>query len=168
MAINWPEGTQDQPAKILQVVQVVEQGVITFGTSLGDALSGSIIPSSTDSNILVQWSMFMGRGVDDYGLIQLYRGSSAISGATSTGSTSSSPNATGAATNRGSGSDQYVMQCLSGSYLDNPGVNTSTTYTMKARCTYGSNLYLNRAEAYNNNASYAVNTISTLTLFEVA
>ena len=167
MAINWPEGTQTLPSKIVQVVPSVQRGVITFGSSFGNAMSASITPSSTSSKVLVQWSLYFGRGPDDYGIIQLYRGTSAISGATSTGNTGSSPNATGSISNRGAGSDQYVMQCLSGSYLDSPGVNTNITYYMKARCTYGSNIYLNRPEAYNNNAGYAVCAISTFTLFEV-
>jgi hypothetical protein len=163
--VTLPSGTG---GKILQVVQVVEQGVITFGTSLGDAMSGSITPSSTSSKVLVQWSLYFGRGADDYGIIQLYRGSSAISGATGTGNTGSSPNATGAITNRGAGQDYHVMQCLSGSYVDSPGVNTSTTYHMKVRCPYGANVYLNRPEVYNNNQGYAICAISTFTLFEVA
>jgi len=164
--VTLPSGTG---GKILQVVQVVEQGVITFGTSLGDALTASITPSSTNSNILVQWSMHMGRGVDDYGEIKLYRDGSQVSGATSTGNTGSSPNATSGIFNRAAiGGDVHFVQCLAGSYLDSPATTSSTTYVMKTRCTYGSNVYLNRAETFNNNLGYAVGTISSLTLFEVA
>lgn len=162
-------GITSGAGKVLQIVQNVEQGPITFGTTLADALTASITPTSSNSKIIVQWSMHMGRGVDDYGEIRLYRGTSEISGARSTANTGSSPNATSGIWNRGSiAGDYHFIQCVAGSYLDSPATTSSTTYRMKAKCTYGSNVYMNRPEIYNNNYGYAVCAISSLTLFEVA
>lgn len=154
--------------KVLQVLQTVVQSSIVFTSTLADALTVSITPSSTSNKILVQWDTVWGRGADDYGAFYLYRNGSLVSGAISTAGTGLQPNGTGAIMNRGSNSlDVYVTHANSGSYLDSPSTTSSITYAIKAQCTYGSNIYLNRPEAIDN-AAYRVSSISSLTVMEIA
>ena len=165
--VTLPSGTAGA-GKVLQVLQTVEQGTIVFTSTLADALTISVTPSSTSSKILVQWDTAWGRGVNDYGAFYLYRNGSLVSGAVSTAGTGNQINGTGAIMNRGSNSlDVYVTHANSGSYLDSPNTTSAITYTIKAKCTLGSNIYLNRPEATDDD-SYRVSSISSLTVMEIA
>lgn len=158
---NAPSGS------IIQVVQTVVTAPITIGTSLVDVFSLSITPSFISSKILIEWDTNWGRGVDDYGAFYLYKNGSKVYGAVGDASYQDYQRATGAIMNRGSGQDQYVTQAASGKYLDATNTTSTVTYTIKALCTYGSNIYLNRAE-FVGDTGYQIRTISTLTAMEIA
>ena len=152
---------------IIQVKQSVEQTRISFGTSLANALTCSITPSSTSNKILVKCELIWGRSQDDYGAFWFYRDDVLISGATATSGTGNMVNAAGQISNRGNNaSDVYFQQAGAASFLDSPSTTSSTTYQIKAKCTYGSNIFLN-SSSNQNNAGHTIHGISSLTLMEV-
>lgn len=155
------------PGAVLQVVQGVVTYPITFTSTLADAISATITPTSSTSKILVEWDTVWGRGADDYGSFYLYKNGSVVSGAIADASYQTYQRATGAIMNRGAGQDQYVTASASGRYLDSPSSVLAQTYAIKAMCTYGSNIYLNRAE-FVGDTGYQIRSISTLTLTEIA
>lgn len=152
---------------VLQVVQTVVTYPMTFAGTLADVMSVAITPSSTSSKILVQWNTVWGRGSDDYGAFYLFRNGSKMYGATGDGSYQDYQRATGAIMNRGAGQDQYVTHSITGQYLDSPASTSAQTYLLKAFCSYGSNLYLNRAE-FVGDTGYQIRTFSTMTAMEIA
>jgi hypothetical protein len=158
---NAPSGS------VIQVVQAVVTAPITFNNTLADAISVSITPSSTNSKVLIEWDTVWGRGVDDYGAFYLYKNGSKMYGAVGDASYQDYQRATGAIMNRGSGQDNYVTHANSGKYLDSPSTTSAITYTIKAQCHYGSNIYLNRAE-FVGDTGYQIRSISTLTVMEIA
>ena len=162
-----PSGTVYIPGHMVQVVQTVVTNPITFTSSLADAITLSITPSSANSKILIEWDTVWGRGVDDYGAFYLYKDGSKVYGAVGDASYQDYQRATGAIMNRGSGNDHYVTHSNSGKYLDSPSTTSAITYAIKAQCTYGSNIYLNRAE-YVGDTGYQIRSISTLTAMEIA
>lgn len=156
------------PGTVLQVIQSVVTYPISFSLgSLADAISVAITPSSASSKILVQWDTTWGRGADDYGAFYLYRNGSKVYGATGDASYQDYQRAAGAIMNRGAGQDQYMTQAISGKYLDSPASTSAQTYTIKAYCSYGSYIYLNRAE-FVGDTGYQLRTFSTLTAMEIA
>ena len=152
---------------VLQVVQTVVTGPITFTGTLADAMSVSITPSSTNNKILVEWDTVWGRSVDTYGAFYLYKNGSKMYGASGDASYQDFQRATGAIMNRGSGQDQYVTHSNSGRYLDSPSTTSAITYTIKANATYSGSIYLNRAE-FVGNTGYQIRSISSLTVTEIA
>ncbi len=155
------------PGQILQVQQTVITYPITFTTTLADVMSVTITPKFSTSKVLVEWDTVWGRGVDDYGAFYLYKNESKVYGATGDASYQDYQRATGSIMNRGSGQDQYVTQAISGKYLDTPNTTSLLTYKLKAYCTYGSNIYLNRAE-FVGDTGYQIRTFSSFTLTEIA
>jgi hypothetical protein len=152
---------------VLQVVQTVVTGPITFNGTLADAISVSITPSSTNSKILVQWDTVWGRAVDTYGAFYLYKNGSKMYGASGDATNQDFQRATGAIMNRGSGQDMYVTHSNSGRYLDSPSTTSAITYAIKANTTYGGSIHLNRAD-FVGNTGYQIRSISTLTVTEIA
>mgnify|MGYP003136652150 CR=1 FL=1 len=153
--------------KVAQVVQDVEQGQITYSSSYADALSLSITPSSTSSKILLTWHCSVGRGQDDYGAVSLFKDGTIVSGAIANTATSNRVNASNAISNRGNlTGDIYFVNQTSNCFLDSPASSSAITYAIKIKCSYGSNVYLNRSE---NDADLSHNhkTMSSLTAMEI-
>ena len=153
--------------KVAQVVQDIEQGVITYSTTYADALSLSITPSSTSSKILLNWHCTLGRGADDFGAISLFKDGTIVSGAIGTSGTSNRPNASNVVSNAGNLSGTiYHQSIVSNCFLDTPSSTSALTYAIKIKATYGSNIYLNRAEN-ENDQGHNVRTMSSLTAMEI-
>ena len=153
--------------KVLQVVQDVEQGVFTYSSTYADALSLSITPSSTSSKILLSWHCTLGRGANCFGAISLFKNGTIVSGAIGTSGTSNRPNASNVISNAGSlRGTIYDQTIVSNSFLDTPSSSSAITYAIKVKATYGSHVYLNRAENTNDQA-HNVRTMSSLTAMEI-
>ena len=75
-------------------------------------------------------------------------------------------NALASISNRGAGQDGYFVNVMSGTYIHTPS-STSPTIKIKGKCTYGSNIYINRM-ANTNDTTYNIRTASFLHLYELA
>ena len=152
---------------IIQVVQTVKQAEQTIGTTEVDVISASMNLKHASSKVMICWSIAVGRGVDDYGTLKLFEGSSEISGAQGTTASGNRINALAAISNRGGGNDdQFLLNVLSGTYIHTPS-STSPTIKIKGKCVYGSNVYINRADN-DNDQPYNIRTASFLHLYELA
>ena len=153
--------------KVAQVVQDIEQGVITYSTTYADALSLSITPSSTSSKILLNWHCTLGRGQDDFGAISLFRDGTIVSGAIGNTGSGNISNASNVVSNAGNLSGTiYHQSIVSNCFLDTPSSSSAITYAIKIKATYGANIYLNRAEN-TNDQGHNVRTMSSLTAMEI-
>jgi len=170
MAINFPEGTQNLPAQILQVKQTVKQS--TFSETVNRnvetgscGLDVTITPSTTSSKILLIIQTSIGFITDDNVGFVLKRGSTTLTGYLPTGYSSRAPMAAASATN----SNAYMCQ-LSGNYLDSPSTTSAVTYSVRLKYARGDDnrtLYLNRTEQ-NDDASHKARSCSVITAMEVA
>ena len=133
MAINFPEGTQDLPSKIVQVVQATYTGSSTHASSsfTDTGIQVSITPKSSSSKVLIMTSFLFGQTKsvnavqDNMKYFTLFRGSTNIA----PGNTRffAHQNESGTSANF----DEQT-QVASITYLDSPATTSSTTY--KLRC----------------------------------
>lgn len=169
MGINFPEGTQNLPSKIIQVVQTVKTGTYTSSNSSGvfpvTGMSASITPKATSSKILIIMSINGDNQKDNCGGgFRIYRNSSHLTGATapSAGNRYVTNTAFGANANRDqSGMNNNFM------ILDSPSTTSSLTYELYIVKTSSDRWYLNRGQT-DANESDDPRMISTVTLMEVA
>ena len=165
--IQKGDGSAFSFGKLLQVVQDVEQGIITYSTSYPDALSLSITPSSISSKILLSWHCTLGRGQDDYGAISLFKDGTIVSNAIGNTGSGNISNASNVVSNAGNLSGTiYHQSIVSNCFLDTPSSSSAITYAIKIKATYGANIYLNRAEN-TNDQGHNVRTMSSLTAMEI-
>jgi len=161
-------GANSGKGKVLQVVQVVEKGAVTFSTgTYANALSLLITPSSASNKILLLWSISGGVAADAYGSIALFNGATEITGAKSTAGTGVQINASNGFSSNASTSMQYFLNSASNSYLDNPSTTSQINYIIKMRVNYNSAIYMNRI-GNTGNTTWNHNGISTLTAYEIA
>ena len=153
---------------IIQVVQAVKQSVQTIGINQeNDVMSATINLKHASSKVMICWAITVGRGNDDYGFLKLFEGSSEITGASGNTGTSNRPNALEAISNRGGGNDdKHLTNRCSGTYIHTPS-STSPTIKITAKCTYGSNVYINQA-AQDDDQPYNIRCASFLHLYELA
>ena len=151
---------------IIQTVSSSFNGVQTIGTSDTDITDLNCSMTIASGNkVLILVNLYAGQGVDDYGIFRIVNGSNIAIYQNSTG-TGSQSNASMISTVSGSDTnDVYKVSNHSLNYLWTPGV-TSITVKVRGRCTYGSSLYINRAED-TSNAGYANRATSHLTIMEV-
>ena len=153
---------------VLQVVQDVQKGAVTFSTgTYANALSLNITPSSTSSKILISWNVSCGVGSDDYGSLALFNGATEITGAKATNGSGNRINASNGISSPGGVGFNYVLQSISNSFLDSPNTTSEINYIIKMKVNYGSAVYMNRIgqtddDTWNNNG------ISALTAYEIA
>ena len=154
--------------KILQVKQFAKSDVVSAqpGTSFAD-ISGfttTITPSSSTSKILV--TIMINASGNDTTALRLLRGSTNILlGDTVTNKISVAAGIYSG--NSSTGTNYYGGEMNTLVKLDEPGVDTELTYKMQWRASNGSNtLYLNRNTS--DTSQYAMRTVSTITLMEVA
>ena len=151
---------------IVQVVQTVKQAEQTIDSTEADVISATINLKHASSKVMICWSIAVGRGDDDYGYLKLFDGSSEITGASGNTASGNRVNALAAISNRGAGDDRYFLNVLSGTYIHTPS-STSPTIKIKGKCTYGSNVYINKI-AQDDDALYNIRTTSFLHLYELA
>jgi hypothetical protein len=169
MAINFPEGTQSLPSKIVQVVQTVKTGTYTSSNSSGTfevtGMNASITPKASSSKILIIFSLNCDNQKDnDGGGFRIYRNGAHLTGATapSAGSRYIVNTTFGANANRDqSGMNKNFM------ILDSPNTTSSRTYSLYIHKVSGDRWYLNRSQV-DANQSDDPRMISTVTLMEVA
>ena len=165
MALNFPEGTQDLPARVIQCVQGTKSDkATTTSTSWVDLnLNASITPKLSSSRILVhvQLGSFCNRLASKRAFASLVRGSSHIlHGTNSTGAECSIALCTR------SNNDNYIQVPVSMHYLDQPNTTSSTTYTVYYKCgADGGTATVNSSYSQDSNTG---NATSTIILMEVA
>ena len=135
MPINFPEGTQNLPSKIVQVVQstVTSSSTSTNSSSYVDTgLSVSITPSASDSKVFIMCSFLFGQSKsptstqNNMKSFTLYRGSTDIAPGNSRffahqDETSGNINW-----------DEQTQVCAL-NYLDSPSTTSSTTYKLRMK-----------------------------------
>ena len=152
---------------IIQVVQTVKQDYQTINiNSEDDIMSATINLKHASSKVMICWSVGMGRGDDDYGYLKLFEGSSEITGASGTSASGNRINALASISNRGAGNDQYLVSHISGTFVHTPS-STSPTMKIRAACTYGTHIFINRP-ADGGNVAHNIYTASFLQLYELA
>lgn len=165
MSINFPEGTQDFPCKILQVVHVAKTDYSTFSASSGtfhDVMSASITPQSSSNKVLVQWNSNYSTNNDNQrGGFRMLRGSTAIG----VGDAESSRIQTATVNmivERNSEAKQ-ASQVL----VDSPSTTSSTTYKLQVIAEGGAGIIsINRSESSDNNNTHYRGS-SNIVLMEV-
>jgi len=155
---NLPAG-----GKLLQVVQVVKTDTQSIQSQTFTDVAGmsvSITPSSASSKIFVQFSISL--GCNNYGMVNLLRGSTDIFKGDTAGSRISCT--LGAATMA-----VYECKSYSSSFLDSPNTTSATTYKLQACTPYDASyfIHINRAHT-DTNASYLGRMTSSITVMEVA
>ena len=152
---------------IIQVVQAVKQSAQTIDGTEADVISATINLKHASSKVMICWSITVGRGDDDYGYLKLYEGASEITGASGNTATGNRFNALEPISNRGGGNDdgKLTNRC-SGTYIHTPS-SISPTIKITAKCTYGSNVYINQA-AQDDDQPYNIRCASFLHLYELA
>jgi len=146
MAINFPEGTQNFPCKIIQVVHVAKTDYSTFSASSGtfhDVMSASITPKSSSNKVLVQWNSNYSTNNDNQrGGFRILRGSTAIGVGASEGNRIQTATVN-MIVERNSESKQ-VSQVL----VDSPSTTSSTTYKLQVIAESGAGIIsINRSES---------------------
>ena len=169
-AVTFPTGM------IVNVQQAVKLGAETITSQSYVIISGLTVttatPKSSSSKFLIEYHIAASI-LDDtnHGYLQIYKGGSALSGATADNSgTDSIGSRTGATqvVNQSGAADgstfSYGMK-----FLDSPSSSTAVTYAIYGK-TSNSNgsLYINRSGRDNNDPTYDGRSISTLTIMEIA
>ena len=147
--------------KVLQVVSSMLTGsASTSSTSLvTTGLEGTITPSATSSKILISISFAMAAaGGDAAPWIQLYKGSSVISGSLADVQGSRRQSSVGMAYN--------ASQSTAFNYLDSPSTTSATTYKLMYACgNSGQTLYMNLMSVGSTAAYYT--SPATMILMEI-
>ena len=146
MAINFPEGTQNFPCKIIQVDHVAKTDYSTFSSSsdsFHDVMSASITPKSSSNKVLMQWNSNYSTNNDNQrGGFRILRGSTAIGVGASEGNRIQTATVN-MIVERNSESKQ-VSQVL----VDSPSTTSSTTYKLQVIAESGAGIIsINRSES---------------------
>ncbi len=146
--------------KILQVQQgALTTSVSTTSTSYTDLITVTITPTATDSKVYVSFTTNAGTGGDiNHLYTALFRDSTEIGSATSTGSR------TGAQTVTNTAGQQQMN--YAGALLDSPSSTSAITYAVKIKVSTGTG-YWNRSSRDTNNSSYDGRSVSQITVMEV-
>jgi hypothetical protein len=137
----------------------------TTSTSYVDLtdLSVSITPSSTDSKILVSWSVETGQAnnASHLYLIVARDTTENIFVGDSAGSRTG-------ASNVGNMVDaESEMQILSNNFLDSPSTTSATTYKLRIKSSNGTEVFVNRSKRDNDAAAFDGRACSSLVVMEV-
>ena len=160
-----PSGT------VLQVVHGELTSTVTkapaTGVAVDSGLSATIIPSSINSKILVQYSIYLGQLVSYNAWARIVRGSVEIGNATADGTYR--PVANSVVNTFTSSASTNGIMCASNSYLDTPSTTSSTEYKIQVGGYNSGNVYVNRSHNFIDNVQgYDSLPISTITLMEIA
>ena len=149
---------------ILQIASASFQGVQTI-TGLTDVTSLSCSMTITSGNkVLILANVSTGRGADDYGAIFITDGSNNNIYVNNQAS-GNQINASMAVMTVSGANDTYFVDSQSFCHEWTPGV-TSVTVKVRAQCTYGTNIFINRpGNTYD--YSYNVKSVSNLTIMEI-
>ena len=165
MAINFPEGSQDLPAR---VIRVVSDSSDTHSVSLASDqwhtvpnLAATLTPLSSNCKILVlaqiSWHLNSNNEV-------AFRIQRSTGGVLTTIGVGSGTNLQGVSFDHNPGSSGWQVNTTPLMFLDSPSTSTSVTYTVQAYGQSGS-LWLNRSQATAGTDSVAAT--STITALEV-
>ena len=155
--------------KVLQVVQVTKTDTASVANSgatialVSTGLEGSITPASTSNKVLIFLSFNIDSYHDSYPYFQVYRDSSALTGAMGAASGTKTRSAVQLAT-------QWETTQLGLNYLDSQSTTSATTYKLYWGATgsgyLGTNsIYLNRSVTDSNDMY--VRSASYMTLMEI-
>jgi hypothetical protein len=148
---------------VLQVASTTKTDTFTTSsTSFVDitGLSVAITPSSSSNKILVSVVVHCGSPAITPRFLVL-RGATSIGIGDANGSRQRASFGTGYAI------DTNQMTNMSWQFLDSPATTSSTTY--KVQCmSDGGTFYINRSNAYPDNAALGISVISTITVMEIA
>ena len=164
MAINFPEGTQNYPCKIVQVVATPKYN--TFSTSSNsfvdvNDLNVTITPKSSSNKILIMVDIKCGSSTNgaEY-FARLLRGSTLIYGGNSSGREECFYGTEDT-------EDQFRMDHAGANFLDSPSTTSATTYKVQIRNNNtGHTIYINRTGADTNSGGYP-RTASSIIAMEV-
>ena len=169
MSINYPEGTQNLPSNIVQVVQTVKTDTYSTSGSTGSfavsGMSASITPKASSSKVLVMFSINCDNRKDNDGAgFRIYRNGSLLSGSNAPGSGNryTCNTTVGANANR----DQSGMN-KNFFYLDSPNTTSSRTYALYIYKVTNDEVTINMSQV-DANQTDDPRMISTVTLMEVA
>ena len=157
---------------VLQVVQGELGSTVTksptAGTVTDSGLEATISPSSTNSKILIQYSIFLGQTSSYNAWTRILRGSTEIGNATAEGTYRPVGNAC-VNTYSNSGNDTYSIMYAGNSFLDSPSTTSAITYKIQIGSYSANNVYVNRSHSFQDNVnSYDTIPLSTITLMEIA
>ena len=151
----------------IQIVQTVKQdsfsaSVSRYNPAAITGLSASITPSSTNSKVLVTFSVNTSmEGTNGAPAVSLYRGGSALSGAQGTVGFAANHTATACFAY----SNDLPAGSVGMTYLDSPATTSSTTY----QCYLTSDQTGNYTVGVNrNNSNSRIGYISAITLMEIS
>ena len=161
--------------KILQVVQTVKTNAFSSNSSTLHDITGmsvAITPSSSSNKVLINVALSYGGQDNMYAGINLLRGSTIV--AQGDANVSNHRLCT-----FGIGGDdnnfQYKVASATYTYLDSPSTTSATTYKLQGQAVGTASpvqYYLINSPyqggQVNNNATYVINTTSTITAMEVA
>ena len=166
MAINFSDGTQSGPTKVLQVVQTVNTAVeSTTSTSFGDIpdMTATITPSSISSKILILTDLSISLTASLK--LRMFRGTTEIYSGDTAGGADDTVIFNTYSGGASDGEIYHGFQPIGKTFLDSPATTSATTYKFQWLVGSGTG-YLNRtgygAGTYNGRAA------SSLTLLEVA
>lgn len=169
MAINFPEGTQNLPSNIVQVIQTVKTDTWSTSGSTGTfaitGMSASITPKATSSKVLVIFSVNCDNQKDNsQGGFRIYRNGAHLSASSGVGSGNRYVVNTdiGANANR----DQSGMN-KNFFYLDSPNTTSARTYALYLYKVTNDKMTVNMGQT-DANQSDDPRMVSTVTLMEVA
>ena len=160
--------TSPKAGNVIQVVSTTKTDVFSMSSS-GTAtaitgLSASITPTSSSSKILIFGQVTGSMALTIYGWnIVLYKNGSVITGATGD-SGNSQPRATSGMYH----GYAYGSETIPFTYFDSPATTSATTYQIYTFQEPGSTFYINRPGNVSSTDGRSANTISTLTLMEIA
>jgi hypothetical protein len=147
--------------KVLQVVSSMMAGASTTSSTalVTTGLEGTITPSATSSKILISISFALAAaGGDAAPWIQLFKGSSVISGSLGDVQSSRRQSSVGMAYN--------AAQSTAFNYLDSPSTTSATTYKLMYACgNSGQDLYMNLMSTGDSAAYYT--SPATMILMEI-
>lgn len=160
---NAPSGSVIQVVSTTKTDTFSWSGGTTFTAITG--LSASITPLSTSSKILIFGNVQVSQNnPGSYGFsIAIYRNSSVI-----TGATGDAGNSLPRATTNTFNSYNAVNVPLPFCYFDSPSSTSSQTYQLYAIGEPGGTTYINRPGASPSTDGRSSNTISTITVMEIA
>ncbi len=169
MAINFPEGTQNLPSKIIQVVQTVKTSTYTSSNTSGTfevtGMNASITPKASSSKVLIIFSLNCDNQKDNsQGGFRIYRNGAHLTAASapSAGNRYTCNTTVGANANR----DQSGMN-KNFFYLDSPNTTSSRTYALYIYKVTNDEITINMSTT-DANQNDDPRMISTVTLMEVA
>ena len=169
MAINFPEGTQNLPSNIVQVIQTVKTDTYSTQGSTGSfavsGMSASITPKASSSKVLVIFSINCDNQKDNSQAgFRIYRNGAHLTASSGVGSGNRYTCNTdlGANANR----DQSGMN-KNFFYLDSPNTTSSRTYALYIYKLTNDKITINRGQT-DANQNDDPRMISTVTLMEVA